>query len=158
MTGASKVVTLPHGGTLHVAIPPGIEEGQSLRLKGKGAPAPGEGPPGDARVEVSIRPHRFFTREGDDIYLDLPVTPKEAALGAELRAPTPTGAVLLKIPKGSNTGSKLRLKGKGVQRPGAPGDEFVRLKVALPPKPDKALNEFLENWTPDYDPRKDMAP
>ncbi len=158
VNGATKIVTLPHGGTLHVTIPPGIEEGQALRLKGKGAPSPGEGPPGDAMVEASIRPHRFFTREGDDIYLDLPVTPKEAALGAELRAPTPTGAVLLKIPKGANTGSTLRLKGKGVQRPGAPGDEFVRLKVTMPPKPDKALDEFLESWTPDYDPRKDMQP
>ena len=160
VVGATKHIHLPHGGALEVKIPPGIEEGQILRLRGKGAPSQGEGPSGDALIEVTILPHRFFTREGDNIYLDLPVTIKEAALGADVRAPTPSGFVMLKVPKGSNTGSLLRLKGKGVQRPNAPGDEFVRLKVMMPTTADAELDEFLAKWEPlsAYDPRRDMTP
>lgn len=160
VTGATKHVHLPHGGELEVKIPPGIEEGQVLRLRGKGAPSPGEGPSGDALVEVTIKPHRFFTREGDNIHLDLPITITEAALGADVRAPTPSGSVMLKVPKGSNTGTILRLKGKGVQRPNAPGDAFVRLKVMMPAAPDAELDSFLANWKPSsaYDPRRDMTP
>jgi DnaJ-class molecular chaperone len=160
VVGATKHIHLPHGGALEVKIPPGIEEGQILRLRGKGAPSQGEGPSGDALIEVTILPHRFFTREGDNIYLDLPVTIKEAALGADVRAPTPSGFVMLKVPKGSNTGSLLRLKGKGVQRPNAPGDAFVRLKVMMPTTADAELDEFLAKWEPlsAYDPRRDMTP
>jgi DnaJ-class molecular chaperone len=121
-------------------------------------PPPGEGEPGDAFVEVSINPHRFFTRNGDDIYVDLPITLKEAALGAEVVAPTPTGTVLLKVPKGSNTGTTLRLKGKGVARLGGiSGDEFVKLIVMMPTEPEPELETFLSHWTPksSYDPRKE---
>ena len=100
---------------MNVTIPAGVEDGQTLRLRGKGAPAPGEGPPGDALVQIAVRPHRYFTREGDDIVLDLPITVKEAALGAEVSTPTTTGSVMLKIPKRSNTGDVLRLSGKGVK-------------------------------------------
>ena len=121
MNGASKTITLPQGGTLNVTIPAGVEDGQILRLRGKGAPSPGEGPPGDALVQIVVRPHRYFTREGDDILLDLPITVKEAALGAEVRTPTTTGGVMLKIPKRSNTGDVLRLRGKGVKRRGGRG-------------------------------------
>jgi DnaJ-class molecular chaperone len=158
VNGATKIITLPQGGTLHVTIPPGIEDGQILRLRGKGAPAPGEGEPGDALVEISIEPHRFFIRQDDDILLDLPITLKEAALGAEVRTPTPTGSVLLKVPKRSNTGDVLRLKGKGVKRRGRAGDELVKLKVMMPPQPDQELEAFLSNWNPpeSYDPRKEM--
>jgi len=160
VNGAIKHVHLPHGGALEVKIPPGIEEGQILRLRGKGAPSSGEGPAGDAMVEVTIQPHRFFTREGDNIHLDLPITISEAALGADVRAPTPSGSVMLKVPKGSNSGTLLRLKGKGVQRPNAPGDAFVRLKVMMPTTPEAELDAFLTNWKPSsaYDPRKDMKP
>ena len=115
VNGASKTITLPQGGTLNVTIPAGVEDGQTLRLRAKGAPSPGEGPPGDALVQIVVRPHRYFTREGADILLDLPVTVKEAALGAEVRTPTTTGSVMLKIPKRSNTGDVLRLRGKGVK-------------------------------------------
>ena len=158
--GASKRLTLPDGGTLDVTIPPGIQEGQILRLRGKGAPSAGEGEAGDALVEISITPHRFFTRVGDDIHLELPVTLAEAFLGSHVKVPTPTGPVMLKVPKGSNTGSVLRLKGKGVPRQGGHGDELVKLKVVLPSGPNPELETFLSSWTPgtNYDPRKDMQP
>ena len=160
VNGATKRLTLPDGGTLDVTIPPGIEAGQILRLRGKGAPSPGEGEAGDALVEISVNPHRFFSRHGDDIHLDLPVTLTEAVLGARVRVPTPTGAVTLTVPKGSNTGTILRLKGKGVPRPGGHGDELVKLKVMLPSEPNGELEAFLANWKPgtNYDPRRDMQP
>jgi DnaJ-class molecular chaperone len=160
VVGASKRLTLPDGGTLHVTIPSGIQEGQILRLRGKGAPSAGEGEMGDALVEISIKPHRYFTRIGDDIHVELPVTLAEAYLGARVRVPTPTGAVMLTVPKGSNTGSVLRLKGKGVQRRGRPGDEIVKLKVMLPAERNPELETFLANWAhgKSYDPRKDMQP
>ena len=156
--GASKRITMPGGGTLEVNIPAGIQEGQTLRLKGKGQPSAGTGAAGDALVEISIAPHKFFTRVGDDIFLELPVTIKEASLGAAVKVPTPTGSVMLNIPKNSNTGATLRLKGKGVARKGVAGDAFIKLKVMMPAKPDIALEEFLSNWQPDptYDPRREM--
>jgi len=160
VVGASKRLTLPDGGTLDVTIPPGIQEGQILRLRGKGAPSAGEGEAGDALVEISIKPHRFFTRQGDDIHVDLPVSVKEAVLGARIRVPTPTGPVMVIVPKGSNTGTILRLKGKGVSRQGGHGDELIKLKVMLPPGPNPELESFLADWAPgtSYDPRKDMQP
>ena len=158
--GASKRLTLPDGGTLDVTIPPGIQEGQILRLRGKGGPSGGEGEAGDALVEISVMPHRFFMRVGDDIHLKLPVTLAEAFLGSHVKVPTPTGPVMLKVPKGSNTGSVLRLKGKGVPRQGGHGDELVKLKVMLPSGPELELETFLSKWKPgtNYDPRKDMQP
>ena len=160
VAGASKRLTLPDGGTLDVTIPPGIQEGQVLRLRGKGAPSAGEGETGDALVEISIKPHRFFTRAGNDIYVELPVTLAEAYLGSRVRVPTPTGPVMLTVPRGSNTGTVLRLKGKGVQRRGGHGDEMVKLKVVLPSEKNPELEAFLANWAhgKSYDPRKDMQP
>ena len=158
VNGASKTITLPQGGTLNVTIPAGVEDEQILRLRGKGAPSPGEGPPGDALVQIAVRPHRYFTREGDDILLDLPITVKEAALGAEVRAPTTTGSVMLKIPKRSNTGDVLRLRGKGVKTRGGAGDELVKLKVMMPTEAEPEFDAFLADWKPaaNYDPRKEM--
>jgi DnaJ-class molecular chaperone len=158
VNGATKRLTLPDGGSLDVTIPSGIEEGQTLRLRGKGAPSRGEGEAGDALVEITVNPHRFFVRHGDDIHLELPVTVSEAVLGARVRAPTPTGPVTLTVPKGSNTGTILRLKGKGVPRRGGHGDELVKLKVMLPTEPNPELEAFLSSWTPgtSYDPRRDM--
>ena len=158
VNGADKTITLPQGGTLNVTIPAGVEDGQTLRLRGKGAPSPGEGPPGDALVQIVVRPHRYFTREGADILLDLPVTVKEAALGAEVRTPTTTGSVMLKIPKRSSTGDVLRLRGKGVKTRSGAGDERVKLKVMMPTGAEPELDAFLADWKPaaDYDPRKGM--
>ena len=158
MNGASKTITLPQGGTLNVTIPAGVEDGQILRLRGKGAPSQGEGPPGDALVQIVVKPHRYFTREGDDILIDLPITVKEAALGAEVRTPTTTGNVMLKIPRRSNTGDVLRLRGRGVKTRGGAGDELVRLKVMMPKEAEPELEAFLADWKPaaSYDPRKEM--
>lgn len=157
--GATRRLTLPDGAILDVRIPPGIEDGQALRLKGKGTPGRGDGPPGDALIEISIEPHRLFRRDVDNIELDLPVTLREAVLGAQVMVPTPTGAVRMTIPEKSDTGRKLRLRGRGIpahaSRPA--GDLFVILRVALDPA-DAALAEFLRGHTAndDFDPRVGM--
>jgi DnaJ-class molecular chaperone len=158
VNGATRRLTLPDGGSLDVTIPAGVQEGQILRLRGKGAPSLGDGEAGDALVEIAVNPHRFFTRQGDDIHLELPVTLAEAVLGARIQAPTPSGPIILTVPKGSNTGSVLRLRGKGVARRGGHGDEFVKLRVVLPSEPDPALEAFLATWVPaaSYDPRREM--
>lgn len=147
ISGAEKRVTLPDGGTLDVRIPAGLVDGQVLRLRGKGAPGAGEGGPGDALVEVEVMPDPRFVREGDDIVLELPVSLSEAVLGGQVRVPTPTGAVTMSVPKGSNTGTTLRLKGKGApRRGGGAGDELVRLKVVLPRPADPELEKFVAGW------------
>ncbi len=158
VNGASKRITLPDGGSLDVSIPAGIQEGQTLRLRGKGASLAGEGIAGDALVEISITPHRFFTRVGDDIHLELPITLAEAVLGARVKTPTSNGSVMLAIPKGSNTGAVLRLKGKGVARRGGHGDELITLKVILPLQANAELEAFLSTWKPgpSYDPRQEL--
>jgi DnaJ-class molecular chaperone len=148
INGAVRQIAVPDGSSVSLTVPAGVEDGQTLRLKGKGAAAPGEGPPGDLFVHIAIRPHRFFQREGNDIRLELPVTLKEAVLGARIRVPTPSGMVMLTVPRGSTSGAVLRLKGKGVARPGAQGDLLVTLKVVLPKEVDPALEAFLSSWTP----------
>lgn len=161
ITGANKRLTLPEGGTLDVKIPPGLVDGQTLRLKGKGAPGTGKGGPGDALIEVEVLPDRRFTREGDDITLELPISLFEAVLGGRVRVPTPTGDVTMSVPKGSNTGSTMRLKGKGApRRGGGHGDQFVKLKIVLPKSPDPELEAFVSNWDKGkaFDPREDRAP
>jgi DnaJ-class molecular chaperone len=160
IAGANKRLTLPDGGTLDVTIPPGIIEGQVLRLRGKGAPGSGTGGFGDALIEIEIKPDRRFTREGDDIHLELPVTLTEAVLGGRIRVPTPTGAVTMAVPKGSNTGTVLRLRGKGAPRHGGGhGDQLVKLKVMLPKAPDTALEAFVSGWEAGktYNPREEVA-
>lgn len=160
IVGASKRLTLPDGGTLDVKIPPGLVDGQVLRLKGKGAPGAGKGGAGDALIEVEVLPDRRFTREDDDISLELPISLSEAVLGGRIRVPTPTGDVTMSVPKGSNTGTTLRLKGKGApHRGGGQGDQFVRLKVVLPKSPDPELEAFVTNWSAgkDFNPREDRT-
>ena len=148
VNGGTARVGLPDGSTLDVAIPAGARDGQTLRLRGKGEPGAGGGEPGDGLVELEVRPHPYFTRDGDDIHLTLPISLTEAVLGGEVRAPTPTGAVSMRIPKGANSGAKLRLKGKGVARPdGSRGDEYVTLKIMLPDKIGPELESFVTNWT-----------
>jgi DnaJ-class molecular chaperone len=157
IAGANKRLTLPDGGTLDVTIPPGLVDGQVLRLRGKGAPGTGKGGPGDALIEVEVRPDLRFTREGDDITLELPISLSEAVLGGKVRVPTPTGAVTMTVPKGSNTGTIMRLKGKGAPRQdGGHGDEFVKLKLVLPKGPDSQLEEFVSRWNRKaFNPRED---
>jgi DnaJ-class molecular chaperone len=147
INGGKQTITLPDGSTLDVTIPPGTSDGQILRLRGKGQPGIGGGPPGDALVEVEVRPHPLFTRKGDDIHVDLPVSLADAVLGGKVSVPTPSGSVTMTIPKWSNTGTVLRLKGKGVPRPdGTRGDEYVTLKLTLPDKPDPELEQFIARW------------
>jgi DnaJ-class molecular chaperone len=156
--GANRRVTLPDGSALDVTIPPGTRDGQVLRLRGKGRPGLNEGPPGDALVEITVRPDRLFTRKGDDIHLDLPVSLTEAVLGAKIKVPTPSGPVTMTVPKDSNTGTVLRLRGKGVPRSkGAQGDEYVTLKVVLPEMHDPELASFVSRWSSRaYNPRQAM--
>jgi DnaJ-class molecular chaperone len=160
ITGANKRLTLPDGSTLDVKIPPGLVDGQILRLRGKGAPGTGKGGPGDALIEVEVLADHRFTRKGDDISLELPVSLSEAVLGWRIRVPTPTGDVTMSVPKGSNTGTTMRLKGKGApRRGGGHGDQFVKLKVVLPESPDPELEAFVSNWKKGktFDPREDRT-
>ena len=159
VNGGKQSIVLPDGTTLDVNIPPAVRDGQVLRLKGKGRAAAGDGPPGDALIEISVRPHPYFTRKGNDIYLDLPISLKEAVLGTKVKVPTPSGTVTAAVPKWSNTGRLLRLKGRGVPRPdGSKGDEYVTLKLMLPQKPDPELERFVAQWQPAADsPRQSMG-
>jgi DnaJ-class molecular chaperone len=149
INGGKQQLTLPDGSVLDVAIPPGTRDGQVLRLRGKGRPGVGGGPAGDALIEIQVRPHRIFTRKGDDIHVELPISLSEAVLGGKIKVPTPSGEVTMTIPKWSNTGTILRLRGQGVPRPGGTrGDEYVNLKVMLPDKPDPELEKFVAQWRP----------
>lgn len=148
--GAKRRVTLNDGKTLDITIPPGTEDGQTLRLKGQGRPGIGGGEPGDAFIEVRVQPHAYFTRQGSDIHLEVPVTLPEAVLGASIAVPTIDGKVTVKVPPGSNTGTSLRLKGRGVAREGRRGDQYVKLKVVLPDRPDEELKDFLGRWSKEH--------
>jgi DnaJ-class molecular chaperone len=157
INGGKRQITLPDGSVIDVNIPPGTRDGQVLRLRGKGRPGSRGGPAGDALIEIEVRPHPLFKRHGDDIHVDLPISLTEAVLGGKVRAPTPSGVVTMTVPKWSNTGSVLRLKGKGVPRAdGSKGDEFVTLKVMLPEKPDPELEKFVAHWHGTYSPRQAM--
>lgn len=144
--------------TLKVKIPAGMREGQHIRLKGQGAPGVGGGENGDLFIEVELAPHPVFTVDGRDIQLTLPIAPWEAALGASVPVPTVGSRVNLKIPKGSTSGQKLRLKGKGF--PGKPaGDQIVILQVVLPREHSEkaeALYRELAEVESDFDPRSQM--
>lgn len=155
--GGRKRVSLPSGKTIEVAVPPGTENGRKLRLKGQGQGGQREGSAGDAIIEIHVEPHPFFTAKGQDIHLELPVTFYEASLGAAVTTPTLEGPVEIKIPKGSNSGTVLRLRGKGIPDPqGARGDQYVKLKVILPDPSDESFTKFAEKWAQNhpYDPRK----
>ncbi|MGO1118528.1 DnaJ C-terminal domain-containing protein [Rhodovibrionaceae bacterium A322] len=156
--GAKKRIQLSDGKTLNVNIPAGTEEGQTLRLKGQGMPGIGGAGPGDAFFEVHIRPHAYFERKNFDVHMELPISLQEAILGANVQVPTINSKVTLKIPAGANSGTTLRLKGKGIldRKNGQQGDQYIKLKVVLPDSIDEDLKSFLEAWAPDhtYDPRK----
>jgi DnaJ-class molecular chaperone len=149
------------GQTLDVTIPAGVADGQILRLKGKGEPGLGGGPPGDALIEVHVAPHPFFRRVGNDIHIELPMTLAEAVLGGKIAVPTISGTVSMSVPKGSDTGAVLRLKGRGIApASGTAGDEYVTLKIVLgDQKTDRELETFLTEWAPrhPFDPRRAMV-
>ena len=138
-------VTLEGGKTVSIKLPRGVEEGTKIRLAGQGRSGPGGN--GDAIVTISIQPHRFYTRDGDNIRLDLPVRIDEALLGAKVKVPTVEGAVMLSVPKGSNSGKTLRLKGRGFTgKDGTRGDQLVTLMVDVPAD-DAELHRFVEGWS-----------
>jgi DnaJ-class molecular chaperone len=143
--GGKKRVAFSDGRTIDVTIPAGAQEGQTLRLKGQGSP--GRGGQGDALIELAIKPHPIYRPENGALVMDLPVSVPDAVLGGKVEAPTPDGPVTLTVPKGSNTGAKLRLKGRGLSdAKGHRGDLFARLVVTLPETPDAELEKFAETW------------
>ncbi len=148
LNGATRTVSLPDGATLEVKIPAGSKDGQTLRLKGKGEPGLNGGPAGDALIDIKVKPHPLYTRDGDDIRFDVPISLREAVLGGKIRVPVPGGALSVTLAPNSNTGKVLRLKGKGApNRFGGHGDAYVTLKIVLPDKPDAALTDFVRDWT-----------
>jgi DnaJ-class molecular chaperone len=155
-TGGKQRLSIAPEQWLDVTIPPGINDSQVLRLRGKGGPGFGGGPAGDALIEVHVAPHPLFRRDGDNIQIELPVSLAEAVLGGRVTVPTVTGPVTMTIPKGSDTGAQLRLRGKGIQRKNSPGDQYVTLKVVVGPSSDPELADFLEKWAPrhPFDPRQ----
>lgn len=157
VNGLKKRVLLPEGETLDINVPSGVVQGQVLRLKGKGGPGAGRGQAGDALIELRIKPHSFFEREGDDIITELPIGIHEAVTGAKVEVPTIDGRVTLTIPRGASSGQLLRLRGKGVKnaQTGNTGDQLVKLSIVMPQRIDRELLEFMENWRElhAYDPR-----
>ena len=157
INGATQRLTLPDGRVLDVKIPPGTEEGTTLRLRGQGGE--GTGGNGDAFIEIHVAPHAFFRRDGADIRLDLPVSLTEAVLGASIEVPTTGGKVRMRIPPGSDSLTQLRLRGRGVPAHGkvAAGDLYATLRVTVG-KPDAALTAFLQDWMPEdpHNPRAAM--
>ena len=147
--GTEMPITLPDGHSLSVRIPKGTEDGQTLRLRGKGGDGFGGGPAGDALITVLVRPHSVFQRDGDDILVTVPITIDEAVLGGKVTVPTIDGNVGLAIPPGASSGRVLRLRGRGVARAGSQtrGDQKVALKIVVPAAPDEALRDFLSNWS-----------
>jgi DnaJ-class molecular chaperone len=138
-------ITLADGKTIDLKLPAGVETGTQMRLSGKGDVGPGGA--GDAIVTVEVQPHRFYTRDGDDVRIDLPINLAEAVLGGKVRVPTVDGAVMLSVPKGATSGKTLRLKGRGFHRKdGTRGDQLVTLMVDLPAD-DAELTAFVEGWS-----------
>jgi DnaJ-class molecular chaperone len=155
VNGTTRRVSLPDGHTLDVRIPPGVRDGQLIRLKGQGTAGIGDGAPGDALVEITVAPHPVFRREGDDIIVELPVTLQEAVLGTTLEVPTIKGPVRLTIPPNSGRGTRLRLRGRGIE---GRGHQFVEIHPVLPPAEEPELAAFLKTWKPRHpsDPRAKM--
>jgi DnaJ-class molecular chaperone len=148
-------ITLADGKTIDLKLPNGLEDGTKIRLAGKGEQGPGGA--GDGLVTISIQPHPFYRREGNDIRMDLPVTLKEAVLGGKVKVPTPEGPVMLTIPKGSTSGKVLRLKARGfTDKAGKRGDQLVSLEVDLP-SDDAELRAFAESWSGGGNPRAGLG-
>ena len=148
-------ITLADGKTIDLKLPPGLEEGTRIRLGGKGEEGPGGR--GDAIVTIEIVPHRFYTRDGTHIRLELPVALREAVLGAKVKVPTPEGAVMLTIPKGTTSGKVLRLKGRGfTAKDGKRGDQLVSVEIDIPPD-NQDLQRFAEGWSGGGNPRASLG-
>lgn len=145
--GSRKTLRLDDGSTIAVTIPAGIDDGHTLRLKGKGRRAPAGGPPGDALIEVSVAPHPRFRRDGLDVHVDVPVPLAEAVLGGKVTVPTPAGPVAMTLPANTSSGKMLRLKGRGVHKGAHKGDLYARVMIVLPSPPDADLTAFVRDWS-----------
>lgn len=145
--------------TLKIKIPQGVISGQQMRLAHQGSPGVGDGPAGDLYLEIDIQPHKFYTLQGKDVYLTLPITPWEAALGAKIKVPTLAGSVDLKIAEGAQAGQKLRLKGRGLPSKPTPGDQYVMLQIVTPPAKTEAARALYEKMAKDipFDPRQHLG-
>lgn len=156
--GARKRVSMPEGGQLDLNVPEGVEDGQLLRLRGKGMPGSRGGEAGDAIVEIKVRPHPELKRVGDDIQSELKLTIDEAVLGTKVEVATTTSRVQLTIPKGTSSGTVFRLKGRGARNAttGVVGDHLVTVLIVLPEKIDEQLAYFMSEWRQrhGYDPRR----
>jgi DnaJ-class molecular chaperone len=146
--GTKKRVTLPEGGVLDLTVPEGVFDGQILRLKGKGLVGVRGGEAGDALVEIKVKAHEAFSRAGDDILSDVPISIDEAVLGAKIEVPTLGGRVQLTIPKGTSTGRAFRMKAKGIKNTvaGTTGDQIVTVRIVLPDVIDDKLSYFMSEW------------
>lgn len=145
--GGVRSLALPDGSRVEVKIPAGVKSGEILRLRGKGMPGVGGGPPGDLLLEVTVAPDPRFTLKGEDIHIDQPVPLAEAVLGGRIQVPTPSGAVMVRVPPWSSSGTVLRLRGKGYpRRGGGHGDAYVTLRIVLPSPPDPELESLLRRW------------
>ena len=141
--GARRRMRMSDGQPLDLNVPPGVESGQTLRLKSQGQASPYGGPPGDALVEINVKPHKLWTRDGDDVRMAVPISLKIAVLGGVVEVETPSGPLSLKVPEGSNTGAVLRLRGKGVQRSARAGHLYARLEITLTDPKSITLQDFV---------------
>ncbi len=156
--GVTKRVTMPDGRVLDLEIPGGLEEGQTLRLRGQGEAGEGGGASGDVYVETRIVEHDVFERDGGDIHVEIPISLHEAVLGGKITVPTIAGDVAVNVPKGSNSGTTLRLRGRGLGVEGDKGDQYVKLKIVLPENADRELIDFVTGWDAGakFNPRKGL--
>jgi DnaJ-class molecular chaperone len=154
-TRKAQRVTLAGGKTVDLKLPNGVDSGTKIRLAGQGQPGPAGN--GDAIVTIEVAAHPFFTRDGKDIRLDLPISLKEAVLGAKVKVPTPEGPVMLTVPNGASSGKVLRLKGRGfADKAGKRGDQLVTLVIDVPAG-DAALEQFVANWDGGGNPRAGLG-
>jgi len=147
--GGSRRLTLSDGKTIDVKVPSGVKTGQQIRLKNKGEGGAHGGATGDGMINITVAHHPFFRRDGNNILMDLPIGVEEAVLGTQLKVPTIHGSLSIKVPAGSSSGTRLRLKAKGIHIKSDKGDQFVILKVVLPTEKDDKLADFVEQWAND---------
>ncbi|AGT09753.1 DnaJ C-terminal domain-containing protein [Paracoccus aminophilus] len=155
--GGSTRITMPDGSNLEVKIPEGAHDGQTIRLRGKGGAGMGDGGPGDALLTLTVAPDPDWVRTEDDLEITIPITIDEAVLGGKVEVPTIDGQVMMSIPRGASSGRKLRLKGRGIKgASGQRGDQYVVLRIVMPPVIDDELAAFFEKWreTHAYDPHR----
>ncbi len=147
VTGSTRRLTLNDGRSVDIKIPLGIRDGQVIRLNGQGGPGIAGGDKGDALVEIRVAEHPIYKRDGNDIYMRVPISLDEAVLGCDIEVPTPHGRLTVRVPRGTSTGKSLRLKGKGVRKKGSEGNMYMNLEVMLPKTRDVELEKLIKDWS-----------